>query len=405
MSREEFGRRDLFKRAAVAGAGLAASGTLAQQAVAQKPDTELLPKVPTKKLGTTGEDIPILLMGGSQTFDPVFDKMLHRAYKMGMFYIDTAEEYANGQSHVTLAPFIEQVGRENLWITSKSGMFGGNSAAPVSMYRDHIMKEFDVLGTDYLDMYFFHGVKHPEVLDPEYIAFADELKKSGKAKYFGFSCHDGNVVELMNKAASIGGDAINAIMFRYNFTMYGDTELNKAMDACKKAGIGLLGMKTQSSVPEDSEMVKEFQSKNFTLHQARLKAAWADERIDACVSGINNMQILMENTTAARSQTELTASELTQLHRYAAQTAHHRCQGCTHLCESRVDGDLRIGDQLRYLMYAECYGEEAEARALYHGLSLEERDFDRVDLAKATQVCPQGIDIPKRLAEARTRLA
>ncbi len=164
-------------------------------------------------------------------------------------------------------------------------------------------------------------------------------------------------------------------------------------------------MKTQSSVPEDSDMVKNFQSKNFTLYQARLKAAWADDRIDACVSGINNMQILMENATAARSQTELTASELTQLHRYAAQTAHHRCQGCTHLCESRVDGDLRIGDQLRYLMYAECYGQQAEARNLYRALRPEERDFERVDLAGATRACPQGIDIRKRLADARARLA
>lgn len=406
MSDNMIGRRELFKRTAAGVTAGALGATVGvKTAQAQEPTVPLLDKVPTKKLGTTGADIPIMLMGGSQKFDPVFDKMLHRAYKMGMYYIDTAEAYANGQSHVTLKPFIEQVGRKNLWLTSKSGMFPGGGVATVDMYRDAIMKEFDVLGTDYIDMYFFHGVKHLEVLDPEYIAFFDEMKKSGKAKYTGFSCHDGNVVELMNKAASIGGDAINAIMFRYNFSMYGDTELNKAMDACKAAGIGLLGMKTQSSVPEDSEMVKTFESQNFSLHQARLKAAWADDRIDGCVSGINNMEILRDNTTAARSMVDLTAREMNQLQQYAARTAHHNCKGCSHLCENAVKGDLAIADQLRFLMYDESYGEHALARQRFHELTPSQRDFRGTDLTAAMAACPQGIDIESRLAEAHRRLA
>jgi hypothetical protein len=409
MSEAKFGRRDLLKRAAAVGAGIAAAGTGLQPALAQEAAPQAgagpAPTVPKRKLGKTGEMIPVLLMGGSQKFDPVFDKMLHRAFKLGMTYIDTAESYANGQSHVTLKPFIEQVGRKNLWITSKSGMFGGNGPATVAMYRDAIMKEFDVLGTDYLDAYFFHGLKHTECLEPEYLKFADEMKKSGKAKYFGFSCHDGNVVDLLNKAAKIGSDGVNMIMFRYNFTMYGNTELNKAMDACIAAGIGLLSMKTQSSVPQDGEMVKKFQSENFTLFQARLKAALADERITASVSGINNMQILMENTAAVRSDKPVTAKELTQLHQYAAQTAEYSCQGCTHLCENKVASDLKIGDQLRYLMYAECYDQRDEARQMYAKLSSSQRDFESVDLDAATKACPQKINIRGRLNAAKAALA
>jgi predicted aldo/keto reductase-like oxidoreductase len=305
---------------------------------------------------------------------------------------------------VTLKPFIEQVGRKNLWITSKSGMFG-NTPAPVSQYRDAIMSQFEVLGTDYLDAYFFHGLKHPECLEPEYLKFADELKKSGKAKYFGFSCHDGNVVELLNKAAKIGSDGVNMIMFKYSFRDYGNTELNKAIDACVAAGIGMLGMKTQSSVPQDSDAVKKFQSENFTLFQARLKAALADERLTACVSGINNMQILMENTKAVSTTKTLAANEMIQLQRYAAETNSYHCQGCTHVCETKVASDLRIGDQLRYLMYAECYDQRDEARAMYAKLSPSERDFDSVDLAAATSACPQRINIRERLNAAKTALA
>jgi predicted aldo/keto reductase-like oxidoreductase len=158
-------------------------------------------------------------------------------------------------------------------------------------------------------------------------------------------------------------------------------------------------------VPEDNEFVKKFQSENFTVAQAKLKAAWADERISGCVSGMTNMQIMMENATAARSETELTASELSQMNRFAAQTAHLRCQGCTHICESRVASDLRIGDNLRYLMYAECYGEGNSARGMYAKLSPAEREFASVDLTEATKACPQGIDIRARLERAKSVLA
>lgn len=403
---ETFGRRDLFKRAAVAGAGVAA-GAAVGPVFAQDAATDAAPAqtVPRRKLGKTGETIPVLVMGGSQKFDPTFDKMLHRAFKMGINYIDTAESYAGGQSHVTLKPFIEQVGRKNLWITSKSGMFSGSAPATVAMYRDAIMKEFDVLGTDYLDAYFFHGLKHTECLEPEYIAFADEMKKSGKAKYFGFSCHDGNVVDLMNKAAKIGSDGVNMIMFKYSFKDYGNTELNKAMDACVAAGIGLISMKTQSSVPTDSEFVTKFQSENYTLHQARLRAALEDERLSGSVSGMTNMQVMMDNAKAVMSTKPLAAKEMQQLYRYAEETKHLHCRGCTHLCETKVASDLRIGDQLRYLMYAECQGNMSEAREMYARLSPAERDFNTVDLEAATKACPQGINIRERLTQAQSLLA
>lgn len=409
---KKIGRRELFKKAAVSGAGLGVLGTVlgnreAEAKVAEivKAEATAAAKVPERVLGATGEKVPILLMGGSQKFDPVYDKMLHRAFKDGMYYIDTAESYARGQSHVTLKPFIEQVGRENLWITSKSGMFPGKDAASPETYRDAMEKEFEVLGTDHIDMYFFHGLRHLECLEPEYIKMADEMKKSGRTKYFGFSCHDGNVVELMNKAAKIGSPGVDAIMFRYNFTKYGDLELNKAMDACVKAGIGLIAMKTQTSVPEDSEEVTKFQSENFTLHQARLKAAWADERISACVSGINNMQILRENVDAAKSTVQLSMNEMMQLHQYAARTASSRCQGCNQICESKIDGDTRIADMLRYLMYHECYGNEQEASELFRNLRPEERQIAGIDFSNAAKACPQGIDIAARLAKAASVLA
>jgi hypothetical protein len=361
--------------------------------------------VPKRKLGATGEMIPILLMGGEFPFDPKFDRMLHRGFKVGMTYIDTAQSYANGKSHVGVGIFQEQVGRKNLWITSKAGLWGNADAAPPERYSQALEQELPILKTDYVDLFFMHGVEDPRLLDDAYIKMGQALKKSGKCRYFGFSAHDGTVVELLNKAAKIGTAGIDAIMFRYNFASYGNTELNKAMDACVKAGIGLMGMKTQASVPEDQEEVKKFVGENFTLPQAKLKSAWADERITACVSGITNLDILKANSDAARSTAQVSMREFQQLNQYAARTAHHRCMGCNTICEGRVDGELKIAAALRYLMYDECYQDHETARRLYTALRPNERSFEGIDLGPATAACPQGIDIAKRLKDAHARLA
>jgi hypothetical protein len=400
MSDESFNRRDLFKRAAAAGAGAAllnASVGTAEKAMAAE-------TVPTTTLGSTGKTIPKLLMGCSQKFDPVYDKVLHTALKEGVNYLDSGQVYANGQSHATLGTFMEQIGdRSRFWVTSKVMLYG-KRAIPAN-YTSNLEKMLPDLKTDYLDMFMMHDVRSLGQLGPDYMQMGRDLKKRGLIRHFGFSCHHNSVVDLLNKAAEIGPEDIDAIQFRYSFAKYGDKDLNKAIDACKKAGIGLIAMKTQDSVPDDKDMVKSFQSKNYNLFQAKLKAVWADERIDAAVSEMTNLRQLRENVAAVKNTTELAMHEFHQLNRFAANTAHHRCNGCSELCESRVEGDLKVADQLRFLMYDECYGKPEVAKALYRELSENERAFEELNLADATKACPQGIDIVKRLSLAKARLA
>jgi len=405
MQHKDLGRRDFMKGAVLGGAGLGIAGSAAaHRGPEMLAQAEAAPAatVPRRQLGKTGETIPILLMGGSQTFDPKYDKMLHRAYRMGINYIDTAQVYAGGQSHKTITPFLQQVGRKNMWITSKVKL-AGSKATPEN-FKSYLQTAcLDELQTDYLDMFFMHMIDDVALLEPDYIKMGDDLKKEGKIKYFGFSCHDTYVAELIDKAADVGG--IDAIMFRYNFRQYGDKKLNDAMDKAKKAGIGLIAMKTQASVPDDQEKVVEFQSKQFTLAQAKLKSVWADDRIDSSVSQINNLQILEENANAAMSPEQLSMNEFHQLNRLAHMTRSSHCLGCSQICQSKVAGKLKISDAMRYLMYHESYHDAETARLLYNALSDEERNFEGLDLTEATKACPQDIQIAERLALAKRMLS
>ena len=194
-------------------------------------------------------------------------------------------------------------------------------------------------------------------------------------------------------------------MFRYNFRRYGDLELNRAIDACHRAGIGLIAMKTQGSVPRDLESVAGFRSENFTLGQAKLKSVWADERISSIVSEMDSVQYVRENVAAARSEKPLTAEESHQLNQLAALTSSYACNGCKHLCEKTVARDVAIAESLRYLMYFECFGKTDRARELYRAIPVAKREASADELLQACQVCPQGIDIPARLSRARELLA
>lgn len=399
MSGTKIHRRDFVRGTVAAGAGASLIGASTKEVAGMRQAAGAL-KVPRKTLGNTGMTVPILLMGCLQKFDPKYDRRLHRAFGLGVDYLDTAQGYSQGQSHKTLAPFLKQVGRENIWVTSKVNLRDNPSVEGYTSNLDICLKDLE---TDFLDLFFMHAVQFEKQLDAEYIKMGETLKKSGKIRFFGFSCHHDNVPELLTKAARVGG--IDAIMFRYNFRQYGDQKLNKAIDTAKKAGIGLIAMKTQGSVPADQEEVVQFQSKDFTLEQAKLKAVWADERMDAQVSTMSNLQQLDDNVKAAATPQQLAFNDFVQLNRLAAITAPYYCLGCNQNCESRVEGNLRIADTLRYLMYYDSYGDRDEARHLYQQLSRDERDPSGADLSAAEKACPQGIKIAQRLDEAKRLLS
>ncbi|NKC16011.1 MAG: hypothetical protein GKR94_28570 [Gammaproteobacteria bacterium] len=389
--------RRLFLQSAASASALAATHSTFGATATLTPAAGSGP-MPHRPLGATGEQVPILHLGTSQRLDPVYDKVMHRCLKSGISWFDTALSYGWGASHSAIANFLEQTkARQTMWLTSKSG-----SGSPKGLAKalDEALTE---LKTDYLDIFLMHGINDEDRLGKAFLAAGNRFRQSGKTRFFGFSCHDGNVAELLNKAAKVGG--IDVILFRYNFRRYGDLALNKAIDACHKAGIGLLAMKSMGSVPASLESVVQFRSENFTLGQAKLKSIWADERISSVVSEMDSVQRVRENVSAAKTQRNLTAQESHQLNRLAALTAQYACNGCSHLCEKTAGGDVAIADSLRFLMYHECYdGKSDRAKELYGALPAKARQYSAEQLAAAAAVCPQGIDIAARMAQAQAVL-
>ncbi|MBT6273866.1 MAG: aldo/keto reductase, partial [Chromatiales bacterium] len=340
MSTKQPDRRPFLKGAATASALAAADVALG--ASSDIIDTAGTGPMPMRTLGRTGEKVPILHFGTSQRLDQTHDKVMHRCLKGGVSWFDTALSYGWGSSHSATANFLGQSrAQKNMWLTSKSG---SGSVGGLEKGLDEALAE---LKTDFLDIYLMHGIDDEDMLEPKFIKAGERFRQSGKTRFFGFSCHDGNVAQLLDKAARVGG--IDVILFRYNFRRYGALALNKAMEACHKAGIGLLAMKSMGSVPNRLESVVDFRSEKFMLGQAKLKSIWADERISSVVSEMDSVQRVRENVSAAKTERHLTAEEGHQLNRLAALTAQYACNGCSHLCEQAAGGHVAIADPLRFL--------------------------------------------------------
>lgn len=393
---KKLSRRQLLGLGGAAGAAAVLGGPLeASRAVAgPKPLEPNLPQVPRRVLGKTGKDIPILLFGGAVSLDPRFDPKMAEALRFGVNYIDAADCYGGGSCEDAVGSFHRRASiRDRLWITSKSDEHDPQG------FEKRLNESLRKLQTDRIDMYFLHMLKDPDKLNKELLAVVERLKKQGKFLHFGFSCHGGNVADLLYKAAETPW--VESVMFRYNFRQYGEKRLNMAIDAAHKANVGLIAMKTQGSEASFRDAWKKFKKTGkWTKHQAVLKAVWADQRITAAVSHMDSLEVLKQNIAAALDKSELGAVDRESLNRYADATRSLACDGCDHICNPAVEAPVRIGDTLRFLMYHDVYGEQEKARRLFGAMPDGAHRISEVDFSGADAACPHGVDITAQMRRA-----
>ena len=252
-----------------------------------------------------------------------------------------------------------------------------------------------------------HGVEGQDIdifQDEEVIKTFAALKKSGKIKFAGFSCHDKMLPEIVEAAAKAGW--LDQMMIQYNFRTMDADKLKRAVDAASKANLGIVAMKTQGGAQEFQAGEKDPRmnaliDKGFKIHQAAIKAVLADERIHAAVSEMTNTEELRENMGSVLDP--LNAKEARLLEEHRLLTANQYCHGCGHLCETASKG-VPVETVLRYYRYYEAYGKREEARALYQALPPESRAIAAIDQARLDAACPHGLPVAELLKTADRRL-
>ena len=394
-------RRDFFKKTAAIGIGATVAGSSLwrpRQVSAQI----TIPKAPVSRrsFGRSGTRVSTLSLGGM--FDILNNRLaLAKALDWGINYWDTAEGYGRGRSEEGIGRWFARNphSRKQVFLVTKLSTRRGGDFTP---RLEACLKR---LHTDYVDLFFVHGIRGIGEMESSLKSWAQNMKKAGKIKLFGFSTHS-NMEECLEGAAKLPW--IDGIMFTYNYRLMHEPRMNDAVEACYRAGIGLTAMKTQGGGPvkSDSEseikMAGRFIQKGFSDYQAKLMAVWQDERIASICSQMPNLTIMATNAAAAGEQNRLSKADHNLLAQYARETSGDYCAGCERLCSDVLPERVPIGDVMRCLMYFHFYQDHGLARSTFEELPTPTRELlTQLDFTEAEKLCPRKLPIGQLMRETK----
>jgi aryl-alcohol dehydrogenase-like predicted oxidoreductase len=369
--------------------------------------------LPTRPLGKTGLDVTLLDQGAAGRGASV-DRILRLAFANGIRVFDTAKAYG---TEPNFKKWFEQdpAVRKQIVLVTK------DTPRTPAQFLKMVDERLAALGTDYIDLYFMHGFGDHHSLDDamnlvksrELKETAEALKKSGKARFIGFSSHHRNRAQIIQAAAE--GGIIDAIMLQYTPWLDKDSPLNKALDACHKKGIGLISMKQiagqffgdkpKGNILDDVvRRVPTLAEKKLTPFQGLLHAIWTDERISSSCVSMRNTDQLRDNTDAARRFEPLKEAEVRRLRDAALAHGPTLCADCDGRCMAAAGTRAELGDLTRLLTYHEYHGDRSEARRRYAELPPEARDWSGADLEAARAACPNRLDFASLLPEVDRHL-
>jgi uncharacterized protein len=363
---------------------------------AQTP-TQKTPSFTYRTLGKTGLKPTSVGYGCMITSD---QSVIERAVDLGVNYFDTARNYGNGSNERMVGAALGSK-RKNLILSTKSM---ARSKEEALQHIDTSLKE---IGTDYVDIWHLHAKDNPTQITDDLLEAQQIAKKAGKARFLGVSTHNLNAIKdkLIEKASHF-----DVVLTQYNFTM--GTSIDAAIEAVSKAGLGVIAMKVMAGGsriggrggfgmgPQDPKQAEINKREGAML--AALKWVLKNKNIGVAIPSITDMEQLDENIKAgsepfsAADQKVLTArlQDIRPLY----------CSMC-HQCDGKCPKGMPVADVLRYLAYAEGYGEFQLGREHFLALPAEVQNIRCGSCGECTIKCPNGVRVAQRLMRAQELFA
>ncbi|MBS2027392.1 MAG: aldo/keto reductase [Deltaproteobacteria bacterium] len=120
------------------------------------------------------------------------EQLIGTAFDSGINFIDTADVYSEGDSEKLVGAALKSLNRprEQVVVATKVRGRVGPGVNQVGLSRGHILASIDNslqrLGLDYVDLYQIHGYDNATPIT-ETVRALDDVVRSGKARYVGFS--------------------------------------------------------------------------------------------------------------------------------------------------------------------------------------------------------------------------
>jgi hypothetical protein len=384
-------RRDFLSAGlAVPVAGIASSlGVWRESEQAASQPSPLSPaKLSYRTLGKTGLKVTTLGFGCMITSDP---SVIERAADLGINYFDTARGYQHGNNERMVGAALKRK-RRDIVLSSKTPSESKQAAL------DDLDTSLRELGTDYLDIWYLHGKDKPQGVKDELVEAQQLAKKQGKIRFAGVSTHAPQ--ELLPWL--VKKEVMDVVLVTYNFTM--DKGVDAVIEEASKASMGVVGMKVMAGgfrkVKHTDPLAPKLKREGAML--AALKWVVKNPHVHTTIPSMTDMEQLDENLKAMAEPYSAVEEKL--LARQLDYISPLYCRMCGK-CEGACAKGLPVSDILRYLTYAEGYGQFSLGREKFLELPVEVSAVRCQQCSRCTVTCPFGVQVASRLSRAQELFA
>lgn len=269
--------------------------------------------LPLRYLGNTGEQVTMLGLGGAhiaKVDEKVAEAQIELAIESGIRFFDNAHMYGNGLAEERYGKFLVPKYRDISFIMTKTTAKTGKEALA------ELETSLKRLNVDYVDLWQVHSIGSPDDVDSrienEILEVFESVKKSGKARYIGFTGHrDFNAHKRMLEKT----DIFETCQMPINcFDPSQKSFVNNVMPTLVDRKMGILAMKTLSNggffggkthfvKGDNPKLVPDVLSVKEAIH-----FVWSLP-ISTLITGADDVPMLQEKIDLARSFKKMNESE------------------------------------------------------------------------------------------------
>jgi len=437
MKRKKTNRRNFIKNSSLALLCTPILGKSAFNPNQDPSEPEEISKIKNyNTLGRTGFKVSDIASGS-----PRSEAVLRALLKSGVNYIDTGEQYGNGNNERLIGKVLKEFDRKKIFIMCK--IYTETNFESKEKVVERIRGALERLETDYIDCLGIHSAENTKILkDEAFHAGVEQMKAEGRVKFTGLSCH-GNAwymapEESLEKVLMAAADDGRFDTFQMTYNFVNAPMADKVLAICKEKNIGTAIIKSNPVVIYNilDKYVKNLEDQEkdpgegYYAYRDRYKEraekaksyfekygkTTEEELIDAATLFVlSNPQahtvcIDMPNLTSINPYLKLSGktlqpAQVSLLENYMEYFGTLNCRiGCNE-CEKACPHHLPVNTIMRYNYYFQNKKLEKEAMQLYAKIPGKNADVCKECQGFCEEACPYGVSTHNLLSIAHQNLS